>query len=90
MVITKHVIVCGKVQNVGFRHFTTTRARQFGITGWVRNLPDRSVEMVIQGENKNVLLMQKVVSEGPMYSQVSDVTVESIESEVFDDFSVRY
>lgn len=88
--ITKHIIVNGKVQNVGFRQFTVTRAHQTGVKGWVRNLPDRTVEMVIQGEAKNIELMMKFVSEGPSFARVMDVTVETIEAETFDDFLVRY
>ena len=90
MPITKHIIVRGKVQNVGFRHFAITRANQIGITGWVKNLPDRSVEAVIQGDTKNIELMQKFLSEGPNFSRVSDLTIDTIDSEDFDDFSVRY
>ena len=88
--ITKHIIVNGKVQNVGYRHFTVTRAHQVGVKGWVKNLPDRTVEMVIQGEPKNIELMLKFVSEGPSFSRVMDVTVETIEAELFDDFLVKY
>ena len=88
--ITKHVIVGGKVQNVGFRNFAQKTARQLGIRGWVKNLPDRRVETIIQGEDKNVQLMLKFLSDGPTYSRVTEVQVEKIEAETFTDFSVRY
>ena len=46
--------------------------------------------MVIQGEPKNIELMLKFVSEGPSFSRVMDITVETIEAELFDDFLVKY
>ncbi len=46
----RQTIVRGLVQGVGFRHHTKVRARELGIAGWVRNLPDGSVEVWAEGE----------------------------------------
>ena len=49
-----HVIVRGRVQGVYFRDYTRREAQALGVNGWVRNLPDRSVEAVIEGEAGSV------------------------------------
>ena len=45
-----HVIVEGRVQGVSFRYYTALTARRYNLTGWVRNLPDGTVETVAEGE----------------------------------------
>ena len=48
--IRQHIIFRGRVQGVGFRYYSVHKARQLGLTGWVENLYDGSVEMEIQGD----------------------------------------
>jgi len=45
-----HILISGFVQGVGFRAFTVKKARNLGLTGWVRNLKNGRVEAVVQGE----------------------------------------
>src|SRR5690625_2632560 len=45
----KHLLISGRVQRVGFRHFTKRSADHLGVTGWVRNLPDGRGEAVTVG-----------------------------------------
>lgn len=52
MRIRKYIQFYGKVQGVGFRYHATYKARFLGLTGWVRNRSDGSVEMEVQGEPK--------------------------------------
>ena len=47
--IRKHIFFYGRVQGVGFRYFSVQKARQLGLTGWVENLLDGSVEMEVEG-----------------------------------------
>lgn len=54
MVIRKHILFYGRVQGVGFRYYSVHRAQQLGLTGWVRNLYDGSVEMEVQGEPEHL------------------------------------
>ncbi|MDD3137882.1 MAG: acylphosphatase [Lachnospiraceae bacterium] len=47
--IRKHIIFRGRVQGVGFRYYAVQKARELGLTGWVQNLDDGTVEMEVQG-----------------------------------------
>jgi len=49
-----HVIFHGKVQGVWFRAKCQKKAIELGLTGWVKNLPDRSVEAIIEGDRKKI------------------------------------
>ena len=48
--IRKHIYFYGSVQGVGFRYYAVQKANQLGLTGWVRNLSDGSVEMEVEGQ----------------------------------------
>ncbi|MCH5334142.1 MAG: acylphosphatase [Agathobacter sp.] len=52
--IRKHIFFYGRVQGVGFRYYSVNKARQLGLTGWVRNLGDGSVEMEVQGPEEKI------------------------------------
>ncbi|MDO4649720.1 MAG: acylphosphatase [Eubacteriales bacterium] len=52
--IRKHIIFYGRVQGVGFRFYAVNKARQLGLTGWVENLYDGSVEMEVQGTEEKI------------------------------------
>ena len=49
-----HAFFSGKVQGVGFRYTTKQYATKLGLIGWVKNLPDARVEMVAEGEEKQL------------------------------------
>lgn len=86
--VTRHLIVTGRVQGVGYRNYMVHKARQFNIAGWVRNLSDGSVEAVIQGTAENVDALILRAHRGPPKAVVSNVTViESAGS--FTDFVTR-
>ena len=50
--IRKHIIFYGRVQGVGFRYYAVQKANQLGLTGWVKNLYDGSVEMEVDGQEE--------------------------------------
>lgn len=60
--IRKHIVFYGRVQGVGFRYYAVNKANQLGLTGWVKNLPDGTVEMEVQGEepliNQLIIFLQ--------------------------------
>lgn len=70
-----HIIISGIVQGVGFRYHARSEALQLGIGGWVRNLPDGSVEAVAEGEGESVDAFVKWCRVGPPSAMVSGVQV---------------
>ncbi len=87
-----HAVVRGKVQMVGFRQFVIERARRLGLTGWVRNGDDgRSVEVVAEGERKELEELLRLLHRGPRLAVVQAVDVSwDAPSGQFRDFSVRW
>lgn len=73
--------VKGRVQGVGFRQFTALRARELGLVGWVRNLPDGSVEAEAQGEEKALADFEKLLRRGPQLARV-DLLEVAAQSEI--------
>lgn len=67
--------ISGRVQGVGFRHFTRTNAGDLGIKGWVRNLDNGDVEVLIQGPEKKLKLILDKLKSGPMPARVDNVNI---------------
>ncbi len=86
-----HVFVHGNVQGVFFRSSTRDFARALSLKGWVRNLPDGSVEAVFEGEKKNVGRVLEYLKKGPPGSSVSRVNArqEDYKGE-FESFDIIY
>jgi len=86
-----HAIVIGRVQGVGFRAATTRLARQMELRGWVRNLPDGSVEVVAVGSDKQLRDFVIWLNQGPPGAYVSQVDVDWRDlAEDFEGFNIRY
>lgn len=73
-----HYIVSGKVQGVFYRIFVQTHAQALGLTGWVRNLPNGTVELIACGESDKLEELYLHLKEGPELSKVETVTFEEI------------
>ena len=71
-----HVFVSGIVQGVGYRFTTAKQAKQLGVSGWVRNLPDDRVEGVFEGTKAAVEEMIRWCHKGLLGAVVKDVIVE--------------
>jgi acylphosphatase len=84
-------IVRGRVQGVFFRESTRRQAEQFGLSGYVRNLPDRAtVEVVAEGEKARLEGLVKFLRVGPPAARVDSVETEwSSYSGKHTDFSIR-
>lgn len=72
------VRVSGRVQGVGFRHWTQGRAARLGLRGWVRNLPDGRVELWARGSAEAVEALLAACAEGP--PAAAPTAVERIEN----------
>lgn len=68
-----HVIVKGRVQGVFFRAATQREARRLGLTGWVRNRTDGSVELVAEGDESSLRQLCMWAEKGPSAARVDDV-----------------
>jgi acylphosphatase len=89
----KHVRISGRVQGVGFRHFTRQNAQRLNLSGWVKNLPGGDVEAVLVGEKESVRHMLEELKKGPRMARVDDLSVDDESDnpeENFPGFSVRY
>lgn len=73
--ISRHVTISGRVQGVGFRAWVKRTADDLGVSGWVRNLRDGSVEAVFSGPEAAVSAMIAACRDGPAWSSVRDVSV---------------
>jgi len=71
-----HAIVQGKVQGVWFRAWTRDTAREMGVTGWVRNLPDGTVETLAQGDETLLTSFVQRLWDGPPLARVTDIETE--------------
>jgi len=66
-------LVQGRVQGVGYRYFVLRAARELGLSGWARNLPDGSVEVVAEGSEAALASLEESLREGPSFARVSAV-----------------
>lgn len=69
------IIIYGNVQGVFFRAGVQSEARRLGLRGWVRNLPDGSVEAVAEGERKALEKLLEWCGHGPDGASVSEVRI---------------
>jgi acylphosphatase len=83
------VRVRGAVQGVFFRAETRDRARSLGVAGWVRNVPDGSVEAVFEGEASRVDSMADWCRRGPRGADVEDVEVIAEDPQGAEGFAVQ-
>ena len=84
-------IVSGKVQGVFYRDFVAKHARHLALTGYVRNLPNFTVEIVGQGFRDKLEKFLEHVRKGPFLARVSDAEVEWRKpSEKFDSFNIVF
>lgn len=73
-------IISGKVQGVFFRAWTRETAQSLSLSGWVRNLPDGTVETQAQGDEKTLTQFRKALEQGAPLSRVSSVQHEILDA----------
>jgi acylphosphatase len=90
MTIGRHVRVTGLVQGVFYRAWAQGHARELGVSGWIRNCPDGSVEAHLTGDDDAVERMIQRMRKGPSNARVDDVLVEDARPEGLGRFEVRH
>ena len=85
-----HARVLGRVQGVGFRYYVMSAAMELGLTGWVRNRRDGSVEVLAEGDMDHLKSLTGVLERGSRSSAVKEVktNLQSASGE-FGSFNVR-
>lgn len=82
--------ITGMVQGVGYRDFCRRRASELNLTGWVRNLPDGSVEALVEGEKADCQTLIGKLKVGPPSARVRDVAVDWRDPSGFSDFVITH
>lgn len=85
--ITKRLCIHGRVQGVYFRDSMRQQAQQLGVTGWVRNRLDGTVEAMVHGESQAVAKIIEWTRRGPATAKVIDVQIEEAQGK-FDSFDL--
>jgi len=88
-VITRQILVKGKVQGVFFRASAKEVAEENNLTGWVRNTNNSDVESVVAGEEEKVSAFIRWCRQGPRRAVVTEVIVTPTALQLFQEFKVR-
>lgn len=78
MRIARHLTISGRVQGVGFRYYTLDAANREGVTGYVCNMPDGSVEAYIEGEAESVTRVERAIRSGPPGARIEEVEADAV------------
>ena len=87
--IAIHAIVRGRVQGVGYRYFARQRAEALSVAGFVRNLPDGSVEVHGEGKEAALAAFEADLRRGPSFGRVENADVTSLDARGFQGFEIR-
>ena len=87
--VRRHIFFYGRVQGVGFRWHAVSKARLLGLTGWVRNLSDGSVEMGVQGTQTRIGELLGYLYE-QRYIRIEDIKSEDMELKEESSFRERW
>lgn len=86
-----HILIHGYVQGVGYRKFVRHNAEKLGLVGWVRNLPEGTVEAEVAGDENKIEKLIAACRKGPMLSEITAVDVEWEEKDFpYQEFVIRH
>ncbi len=84
-----HLIISGRVQGVFFRDNTRRKAKELGLTGYAKNLPDGTVEVVAEGNENKIEEFVGFIREGPGIAKIEGIKIKHKEPENFDGFDIK-
>ncbi|MFJ3049035.1 MULTISPECIES: acylphosphatase [Pseudomonas nitroreducens/multiresinivorans group] len=87
--ICLHGYISGKVQGVYYRQSTQEQAERLEIDGWIRNLEDGRVELLVEGEEDAVRELEKWLARGPVKAKVAAVELQPMTPQGITGFIVR-
>jgi acylphosphatase len=88
---TFRILVSGRVQGVGFRYFAHDRAVQLMVKGYVQNTPDNKVEIICQGQSRDLDAYVLSVKKGPALAYISEFILEEIDVfSLYDTFDIKH
>lgn len=87
--ICLHGYVTGKVQGVSFRQYTNEEVQRLDLDGWVRNLPDGRVEILVEGEESAVRELEAWLSSGSPLAEVEAVELQEQSLQGITGFVIR-
>ncbi len=82
-------LIAGRVQGVGYRAFAQKAARDLGVTGWARNLPDGNVEVHANGTAEQLDALEARLHQGPRWSDVRSVETADAAPSNASSFDIR-
>lgn len=86
---TKHFLISGRVQGVGFRVFAYREALALGIKGWIRNLQDGRVEALVEGDEETLVRFHQALQKGPRMAEVEVLNCNPVPSAELSDFAIQ-
>jgi acylphosphatase len=78
MIVAKRILIAGRVQGVGFRFFAEAQAAVEGVHGYVSNLSDGRVEVLVEGDDESVERVERALRRGPAGARVESFVVEAV------------
>ncbi|HHS49038.1 MAG TPA: acylphosphatase [Desulfurella acetivorans] len=88
MSVCKFIKITGKVQNVGFRAYAETIAKQLGLSGYVKNVGTNMVESVVCGEEELVAQYINACKIGPKRAIVENIEVQDVQNTSYEGFNI--
>lgn len=83
MIKTFNIVVLGRVQRVGYRGWALGTANRLGLSGWVKNINNGNVEIVIKGEEYLIKEMIQKCQKGPVLARVDNIVVNEIKNDAY-------
>lgn len=79
--VSKHILIEGKVQGVFFRKHTKEKAKELHVVGWVKNTKDDKVEINVQGNKADIEKFVEWCKQGPPKAEVTNINIEETETD---------